>query len=62
LGQEVGYVSEEVLEDMPEIERWEKEEELLGKLTSSRTLEELKEEIEKLKSLYDWLKRLKRRK
>jgi len=49
--QEVGYVSEEVLEDMPEIERWEKEEELLGKLTSSRTLEELKEEIDKLEEL-----------
>jgi superfamily II DNA or RNA helicase len=49
--QEAGYVSEEVLEDMPEVERWEKEEELLGKLTSSRTLEELKEEIDKLEEL-----------
>jgi superfamily II DNA or RNA helicase len=49
--QEVGYVGEEVLEDMPEIERWEKEEELLGKMTSSRTLEELKEEIDKLEEL-----------
>jgi len=49
--QEVGYVAEEVLEDMPEIERWEKEEELLGKLTSSRTLEELREEIDKLEEL-----------
>jgi hypothetical protein len=49
--QEVGYVSEEVLEDMPEMERWEREEELLGKLTSSRTLEELKEEIDKLEEL-----------
>ena len=49
--QEVGCVSEEELEDMPEIERWEKEEELLEKLTSSRTLEELKEEIEKLEEL-----------
>jgi superfamily II DNA or RNA helicase len=49
--QEVGYVSEEVLEDLPEMERWEKEEELLGKLTSSTTLEELKEEIDKLEEL-----------
>jgi superfamily II DNA or RNA helicase len=49
--QEVGYVSEEVLEDLPEMERWEKEEELLGKLTSSTTLEELKEEIDKLEGL-----------
>jgi len=36
---------------MPEKERWEKEEELLGKLTSSRTLEELKDEIDKLEEL-----------
>ena len=49
--QEVGYITEEVLEDMPEMERWEKEEELLGKLTSSTTLEELKEEIDKLEEL-----------
>jgi len=49
--QEVGYVTEETLEDMPEEERWEKEEELLGKLTSSRTLEELKDEINKLEEL-----------
>jgi superfamily II DNA or RNA helicase len=49
--QEVGYITEEILEDMPEMERWEKEEELLGKLTSSRTLEELREEIDKLEEL-----------
>lgn len=49
--QEVGYVNEYVLEDMPEIERWEREEELLGKLTSSKTLDELREEIERLENL-----------
>jgi superfamily II DNA or RNA helicase len=49
--QEVGDLNEEILEDMPEVERWEKEEELLGKLTSSRTQDELKEEIEKLEEL-----------
>lgn len=51
LVQEVGYVSEYVLEDMPELERWEREEELLGKLTSSKTLDELREEIEILEEL-----------
>lgn len=49
--QEVGYISEFDLEDMPEIERWKIEEELLGKLTSSQTLDELKEEIERLEEL-----------
>jgi superfamily II DNA or RNA helicase len=49
--QEVGDLNEEILEDMPEVERWEKEEELLGKLTSSKTKEELKEETEKLEEL-----------
>ncbi|RLE44576.1 helicase, partial [Candidatus Woesearchaeota archaeon] len=49
--QEVGYISEEVLEDMPEIERWRHEEELLEKLTSSETIEELEEEIERLNEL-----------
>jgi len=36
---------------LEEKERWEKEEELLEKLTSAETLEELKDEIEKLESL-----------
>lgn len=58
--QEVGYVSEEVLEDMPEIERWAREEELLGKLTSSKTLEELKEEIDKLEELIQLAKQVER--
>jgi len=59
--QEVGYVSEDDLEDMPEIERWEKEEELLGKLTSSRTLEELKEEIDKLEELIQLAKEVEKK-
>jgi superfamily II DNA or RNA helicase len=59
--QEVGYISEEVLEDMPEIERWEKEDELLGKLTSSRTLEELREEIDKLDELIQLAKEVEKK-
>ena len=59
--QEVGYVSEEVLEDMPEMERWEKEEELLSKLTSSRTLEELRDEIERLEDLIALAKEVERK-
>jgi SNF2 family DNA or RNA helicase len=59
--QEVGYISEEVLEDMPEKERWEKEEELLGKLTSSKTLEELKEEIDKLGELIQLAKEIEKK-
>lgn len=42
---------EEALEDMEEKERWKKEEELLEKLTSAETLDELKEEIGKLDNL-----------
>ncbi|MHA1267966.1 MAG: helicase-related protein, partial [Candidatus Helarchaeota archaeon] len=42
---------EEYLEDLAEKERWQKEEELLEKLTSAETLEELKQEIEKLEEL-----------
>jgi superfamily II DNA or RNA helicase len=49
--QEVEYISEDILEDMPEIERWRREEELLEKLTSSETREELEEEIERLNEL-----------
>lgn len=48
--QEVGY-TEEYLEDLEENQRWQKEEELLDKLTSAETLEELKEEINKLDEL-----------
>ena len=47
--QEAGY-SEEYLEDLEENKRWEKEEELLEKLTSAETLEELQMEIDKLES------------
>ncbi len=48
--QEVGY-TEEYLEDLEEEQRWQKEEELLEKLTSAETLEELKFEIDKLAEL-----------
>lgn len=50
--QEVGY-DEDYIEDLEEKERWRKEEELLEKLTSSETLEELKDEIVKLGELVD---------
>jgi len=59
--QEVGYASEEVFEDMPEQERWRLEEELLGKLTSSKTLDELREEIEKLDDLIRIAKEVERK-
>jgi len=49
--QEFGYVSEEDLEDMAEADRWKVEEDLIGKLTSSQTLEELEEEIRRLENL-----------
>lgn len=48
--QEVGY-PEEYLEDLEESKRWEKEEELLEKLTSAETLDELRAEIDKLQEL-----------
>ena len=48
--QEEGY-DEEFIEDLEEKERWKKEEELLEKLTSAETLEELKQEIGKLEEL-----------
>jgi superfamily II DNA or RNA helicase len=49
--QESGYIDEEALEDSPELERWRKEDELLEKLTSAETLEELKVEIARLTEL-----------
>ena len=48
--QELGY-DEDYLEDLEEKERWKKEEELLEKLTSAETLDELKEEIGRLEEL-----------
>ena len=51
VGEDVEYVSEYILEDMSERERWIKEEELLTKSTSSKNLEELQEEIETLNEL-----------
>ncbi|WP_027356903.1 helicase-related protein [Desulfofundulus thermocisternus] len=48
--QEYGY-TEDYLEDLEENQRWQKEEELLEKLTSAETLEELKLEIDKLTEL-----------
>ncbi len=47
---DIGY-DEDYLEDLEEKERWEKEEELLEKLTSAETLEELKDEIAKIEEL-----------
>lgn len=49
--RERGELDEEELEDLPEEERWEKEEELLSKLTAARTLEELRAEITALGNL-----------
>lgn len=49
--RERGEIDEEELEDLPEGERWEKEEELLSKLTAARTLEELRAEIAALGDL-----------
>ena len=46
----MGY-DEDYIEDLEEKERWKKEEELLEKLTSAETLEELKDEIEKVGEL-----------
>jgi len=43
--QETGYLDEEILEDLSEKERWKTEDEVLEKLTSAETLEELEEEI-----------------
>lgn len=54
--QEVGYIDEEALEDSPEIERWRREDELLEKLSSAETLEELKDEIAKLNELINLAK------
>ncbi|MGQ9638769.1 MAG: helicase-related protein, partial [Thermodesulfobacteriota bacterium] len=48
--QETEY-DEDYIEDLAENERWKKEEEMLEKLTSAETLEELKEEIGKLEEL-----------
>jgi len=49
--QEMGYFDEEALDDSPELERWRKEDELLERLTSAETLEELSEEINVLDEL-----------
>lgn len=49
--QDVGVSEEERLEDLEEKERWKEEEELLQKLSSADTLEELRGEIEKLDGL-----------
>jgi len=48
--QEEGRWDEEEMEDLPEQERWQREE-LLERLTDAETLEELEEEIEKLNEL-----------
>lgn len=48
---EKGYVDEETLDDLPELERWKKENELLEKLSSADTLDELGDEIATLEEL-----------
>lgn len=58
--RERGEVDEEELEDLPEAERWEKEEELLSKLTAARTLAELRAEIATLEGLIDRARELER--
>lgn len=58
--QEEGMIDEELLEDLAEEERWEQEE-LLEKLTSAETLEELKEEIDKLEELTNLAKDVEKR-
>ncbi len=50
----INYVEdydENFIEDLEEKERWKKEEQLLERLTSSETMEELKQEIDKLEEL-----------
>lgn len=49
--QERDYIDEERLEDCPEAEREQIEDDLLEKLTSAETLEELRQEIDKLDEL-----------
>ncbi|MDI6892286.1 MAG: helicase-related protein [Actinomycetota bacterium] len=48
---EEGKISEERIEDFTEKERWHIEDDLLEKLTTSETLDELKEEVERLDGL-----------
>lgn len=55
--QEARYMSEDDMEDLPEDERWELEEELVEKLTSSETLHELRGEIERLDRLISLAKK-----
>ena len=61
LVKEQGYIDMEMLEDLPEAERWRKEEELLERLTSADTLDELKDEIEKLEELVKLAKEAERK-
>ena len=44
-------LNEEILEDLPELERWRQEEELLERLTSAESQEELEKEITELDNL-----------
>lgn len=59
--QETAIVDEDYLEDLEEQERWKKEEELLEKLTSAETLEELKVEINKLEELVNIAKEVEKK-
>ncbi len=58
--QETLYLSEDNMEDLPEVKRWQLEEELVEKLTSSETQDELKDEIKKLDSLITLAKKAER--
>jgi len=58
--RERGEIEEEELEDLPEVERWKVEEELLSRLTASQTLEDLAEEIRALEELIRMARELER--
>jgi superfamily II DNA or RNA helicase len=60
--QEAGHISisEDEMEELAEEERWEIEEELVEKLTSADTLQELKAEIEQLDRLISLARRTER--
>jgi len=58
--QETLYMSEDEMEELAEEERWELEEELVEKLTSADTLQELSAEIEQLDRLISLARRTER--
>lgn len=58
--REQGYIDEEALEDRPEAERERLEDELMEKLTSAETLEELRQEVARLGELVSLARRAER--